>query len=436
MARKRQSRRPARGPPEIGQRRDGGHPARRFTSARRRRSSERTLGNRHTGVAVRVGCRRECRRGCRRRCRRVCFRRCRLRRGRGHHSVIIRFRCGARHHSRKRRRGTSRTRRSVVDDVVVVFLVPLRPRVGTLGDVGTLRDVGTLGPLARERSRDDRAHLPRVRLAGEPSKELPRDAFLFGSSGAGGRRSRRSPRSRHALQGKEQTFQHHAEDRLRGVARGRRVGFAADSPGVVVSSPRGRCLLSSSPRGVRRAASRLGPTLEVAAVAHAARLAAIHNVVVSGVVARAETRDAYAALLARLAGSASVGDRTRHPHSCARRAGGRGGAKVREVRVVAAGVVTGDDRLTHVRQRRLCGSGMGARDARGEEVRGRGRRAGAGGERREGARLRRGSESRRRKRTGGVRAEPVTVNHPRRREAIARARHRRRRAIRPARAGR
>lgn len=45
---------------------------------------------------------------------------------------------------------------------------------------------------------------------------------------------------------------------------------------------------------------------------------------------------------------------------------------MREVRVVAAGVVTGDDRLTHVRQRRLCGSGMGARDARGEEVRGRG----------------------------------------------------------------
>ena len=45
---------------------------------------------------------------------------------------------------------------------------------------------------------------------------------------------------------------------------------------------------------------------------------------------------------------------------------------MREERVVAAGVVTGDDRLAHVRQRRLCGSGAGGRDARGEEVSGRG----------------------------------------------------------------
>ena len=224
------------------------------------------------------------------------------------------------------------------------------------------------------------AQVPRVRLPREPLEEPLGDALFLGAPRAGGDGRPGAARPRHALQREHQALDDHAEERaLPGGANEPGGGAGSAGRGGRGGQPRHRG--GGQPRrggvvvfargvrrlgGVRGATPRARPRLEVAAVARAARLAAVHDVVVALVVARAEARDAHAGGLARLARAASVRDRAREPDVRARRARGGGGrAEVREVRVVAAGVVARDRGLDRLAERGVWVRGDGVGEGAG-----------------------------------------------------------------------
>ena len=284
------------------------------------------------------------------------------------------------------------------------------------------------------------AQVPRVRLPREPLEEPLGDALFLGAPRAGGDGRPGAARPRHALQREHQALDDHAEERAlpgganepgggagsagrggRGGQPRRRGGGQLCRRGVVVFAPRGVRRLG----GVRGATPRTRPRLEVAAVARAARLAAVHDVVVTLVVARAEARDAHAGGLARLARAASVRDRAREPDVRARRARGGGGrAEVREVRVVAAGVVARDRGLDRLAERGVWVRGDGVGEGAGE-----GGASSATRRRvvREPRRKKRGDaeggRGRATRRTGSDGAEPVSVHEALGHLAVVARRH-------------